>query len=79
MTESEARRDAEDTGDKIKAGAKALGKKVEDPDKDLNTKYEKEKFKENFIFPPFSSNKTMNVLLVLFYPSALKFAKYIFP
>lgn len=46
MSESEARRDAEDAGDKIKAGAKALGKKVENPDKDLGTEYEKEKFKE---------------------------------
>lgn len=46
MTESEARRDAEDVADKIKAGAKALGKKVEDPDRDLGTEYEKEKLKE---------------------------------
>jgi hypothetical protein len=46
MSESEARRDAEDAGDKIKAGAKAIGKKAEDPNRDLGTEYEKEKFKE---------------------------------
>jgi hypothetical protein len=33
-------------GDKIKAGAKVLKKKVEDPDKNLRTEYEKEKLKE---------------------------------
>jgi hypothetical protein len=43
---SEGEKDVEDAGDKIKAGAKALGKKVEDPDRDLGTEYEKEKFKE---------------------------------
>ncbi len=43
---SEAERDAEDAGDNIKAGARALGKKVEDPDRDLGSEYEKEKFKE---------------------------------
>jgi hypothetical protein len=42
----EAERTLEDTGDKIQAGAKALGKKIEDPDKDLGAEYEKEKFKE---------------------------------
>jgi hypothetical protein len=46
MSESEARRGVEDAGDKIKAGAKAIGKKVEDPNRDLETEYEKEKFKE---------------------------------
>lgn len=43
---SETERDLEDAGDKIKAGARALGKKAEDPDRDLGTEYEKEKFKE---------------------------------
>jgi hypothetical protein len=43
---SEAGKDVEDAGEKIKAGAKALGKKVEDPDKDMNTEYEKEKLEE---------------------------------
>jgi hypothetical protein len=42
----EAGRDLEDAGDKVKAGAKALGKKTEDPDRDLGSEYEKEKFKE---------------------------------
>jgi hypothetical protein len=46
MSESGARRDVEDAGDKIKAGAKAIGKKAEDPNRDLGTEYEKEKFKE---------------------------------
>lgn len=43
---NEAEKDLEDAGDKIKAGARALGKKVEDPDRDLGTEYEKEKLKE---------------------------------
>jgi hypothetical protein len=43
---SETERDLEDVGDKIKAGAKAVGNKIEDPDKDLGTEYDKEKFKE---------------------------------
>jgi hypothetical protein len=32
--------------DKIKAGAKAVAKKIDDPDKDLGTEYDKEKLKE---------------------------------
>lgn len=36
----------EDAGDKVKAGAKAFGKKVADPDKDLESEYQKEKIKE---------------------------------
>lgn len=43
----ETEQDLENAGDKIKAGAKALGKKIEDPDRDLGTEYDKEKFKEN--------------------------------
>ena len=38
--------DAKDAGDKMKAGAKAAGKKMEDPDRDTNTEYNKEKVKE---------------------------------
>jgi hypothetical protein len=38
--------DLEDTGDKIKAAAKAVGKKIEDPDRDLEIEYNKEKVKE---------------------------------
>jgi hypothetical protein len=36
----------EDASDKIQAGAKALGKKITDPDKDLGDEYQKEKIKE---------------------------------
>jgi len=36
----------EDAGDKIQAGAKELGKKVSDPDRDLGEDYQKEKIKE---------------------------------
>lgn len=38
--------EVESTFDKLKAGAKAVAKKVSDPDKDLGTEYEKEKDKE---------------------------------
>ena len=38
--------DAKDAGDKMKAGAKATGKKMEDPDRDASTEYNKEKVKE---------------------------------
>jgi hypothetical protein len=38
--------EAGDAFDKLKAGAKAVAKKVTDPDKDLGTEYEKEKGKE---------------------------------
>ena len=44
---SEAERDLEDAGDKMKAGAKAVGAKVEDPDRDLGAQYEKKKAEEN--------------------------------
>jgi hypothetical protein len=43
---SETERDLEDAGDKMKAGAKAMGNKLADPDRDLETEYNKEKFKE---------------------------------
>jgi hypothetical protein len=36
----------EDAGDKVKAGAKAFGKKVADPDRDLESEYQEEKIKE---------------------------------
>ena len=41
----------EDVGldDKIKAGAKALGKKIEDPDRDTGAEYEAEKTKERVV------------------------------
>ena len=44
---SEAERDLEDAGDKMKAGAKAMGAKLEDPDRDLGAQYEKKKAEEN--------------------------------
>jgi hypothetical protein len=37
----------DDLGDKIKAGSKAMKKKIKDPDKDLQAEYTKEKFKED--------------------------------
>ncbi|HEX9317801.1 MAG TPA: hypothetical protein VF884_02580 [Nitrososphaeraceae archaeon] len=43
---SDAERDVENAGDKIKAGAKAVANKIKDPDRDLGTEYEKEKIKE---------------------------------
>ena len=41
----------EDVGldDKIKAGARAVGKKIQDPDKDTGAEYEAEKAKERVI------------------------------
>jgi hypothetical protein len=45
-TKSEAERDLEDVGDKMKAGAKAMGTKMEDPDRDLGAQYEKKKAEE---------------------------------
>jgi hypothetical protein len=36
-----------EAGDKIKAGIKAMTKKIKDPDKDLQAEYTKEKFKED--------------------------------
>ena len=41
----------EDVGldDKIKAGARALGKKIEDPDRDTGAEYEAEKAKERVV------------------------------
>ncbi len=45
-TKGQAERDLEDTGDKIKAGAKAVGAKMEDTDRDLGTQYEKKKAEE---------------------------------
>lgn len=44
----EAERDLEDASDKVQAAAKAVSKKVVDPDRDLETEYKKEKIKEKF-------------------------------
>jgi hypothetical protein len=43
MTEAETQKDGETIGDKMKAGAKALKKKVEDPDRNIKSEYQKEK------------------------------------
>jgi hypothetical protein len=43
---SDTEEDLENAGDKVKAGAKAFGKKVADPDRDLESEYQKEKIKE---------------------------------
>ena len=43
MTEAETQKDEETIGDKMKAGAKALKKKVEDPDRNIKSEYQKEK------------------------------------
>jgi hypothetical protein len=45
-TKSEAKRDLEDAGDKMKAGAKAMGAKMKDPDRDMGAQYEKNKADE---------------------------------
>ena len=42
----DAGEELEDAGDKVKAGAKAVGKKIADPDRDLETEYQKEKIEE---------------------------------
>ncbi len=41
--ESEAGSDMGSIGDKMKAGAEAIGSKMKDPDKDLKTEYQKRK------------------------------------
>ena len=40
--------EVEDTFDKLKAGAKAVAKKVTDPSKDLGDEYDKEKRQREF-------------------------------
>lgn len=45
-TKSEAKGDLQDAGDKMKAGAKAMGAKMEDPDRDVGAQYEKKKTEE---------------------------------
>ena len=45
-TKSEAERDLKDAGDKMKAGAKAMGAKMKDPDRDMGAQYEKNKAEE---------------------------------
>ena len=43
---TEGEKDLEDASDKMQAGAKAVANKVSDPDRDLETEYNKEKLKE---------------------------------
>ena len=43
---NEAGQELEDARDKVKAGTKAVVNKVEDPDKDLDNEYQKEKIEE---------------------------------
>jgi hypothetical protein len=43
---SGAEDDMDNASDKVKAGAKAMGKKVTDPDRDLGIEYNVEKSKE---------------------------------
>ena len=45
-TKTETEKDTETMADKIKAGAKALKKKVQDPHKNLRTEYEEDKLKK---------------------------------
>jgi hypothetical protein len=42
-TDAEAEKDTETIGDKMKAGAKALKNKVQDPDRSMKNEYQKEK------------------------------------
>ena len=42
----EVKEGAEDVKDKLKSGAKAVFNKAKDPDRDLETEYQKEKIKE---------------------------------
>ncbi|MBA3750016.1 MAG: hypothetical protein H0X03_03830 [Nitrosopumilus sp.] len=46
-TADDAKGALEETGDKIQAGAKAVGNKIKDPDRDTGTEYRKEKLKED--------------------------------
>ncbi len=45
-TESGVKGEMKDAGDKMKAGAKAVGAKMEDPDRDTGAQYEKKKTEE---------------------------------
>jgi hypothetical protein len=40
---SEIKEGVEETGERMHAGAKAAGRKMTDPDRDINTEYEAEK------------------------------------
>jgi len=55
----------EDVGldDKIKAGARAIGKKIEDPDRDTGAEYEAEKAKERVVDWTYNSS----YIIILFF------------
>jgi hypothetical protein len=46
LRKNDTEEELEDAADKVKAGAKALGKKVADPDRDLESDYQEEKINE---------------------------------
>ena len=46
-TADEAEETLDEAGDKIKVGAKAVGNKLKDLDRDLDTEYDKEKINED--------------------------------
>ena len=47
-TADEAKETLDEAGDKIKAEAIVVGNNLKDPDRDLDTEYDKEKIKEDF-------------------------------
>jgi len=47
-TADEAKETLDEAGDKIKAEAIAVGNNLKDPDRDLDTEYDKEKIKKDF-------------------------------
>jgi len=46
-TADEAEETLDESGDKIKVGAKAVGNKLKDLDRDLDTEYDKEKINKD--------------------------------
>ena len=47
-TTDEAKETLDEAGDKIKAEAIVVGNNLKDPDRDLDTEYDKEKIKKDF-------------------------------
>jgi hypothetical protein len=47
-TADEAKETLDEAGDKIKAEAIVVGNNLKDPDRDLDTEYDKEKIKKDF-------------------------------
>ena len=48
-TADEPKESLDEAGDKIKAEAIVVGNNLKDPDRDLDTEYDKEKIKKDFI------------------------------